>query len=150
MHWPYTESAALHLAFRANVAFSGRAAMAGSSAERPKSDFIDDSSASGQPSADVSDRAGSQERHRRQSKRRQSRLESTNDEPPAEQLGCNETHHKVVVILREVRDHTAFTLFFILAILYSGVIVSNCPRLCVGATRFALLYVAGAGGCGIV
>ncbi len=67
---------------------------------------------------------------RRQSKRRGSRRHSTEDEPPPESLGCNETHHKAVLVLREIRDHTAFTLFFILAILYSGVIVSNCSALC--------------------
>jgi hypothetical protein len=41
-------------------------------------------------------------------------------------LGCNANHHKIVLFLREMRDHPAFTVFFIIAILYSGLIVSNC------------------------
>lgn len=97
--------------------------MVGSGTPAPDKAYIDDSSTAVDapgggvsPAAEVNDRM----------KRRQSRRSSTEDEPPVERLGCNETHHKAVLVLRQIRDHTAFTLFFILAILYSGVIVSNC------------------------
>ena len=101
-------------------------------AQTKPNSIIDDSDAVGVSSTPLADGNGASSGpdarpKRRQSKRRGSRRHSTEDEPPPESLGCNETHHKAVLVLREIRDHTAFTLFFILAILYSGVIVSNCP-----------------------
>lgn len=45
------------------------------------------------------------------------------EEPPADSLGCTPAHHEAVLWMRSVRDHTAFVVFFIGAILFSGTLV---------------------------